>query len=81
MASFRGGTMITLITEDDIARARTDPVFRQQLMAENLDRLLEALNRMRRTTDPKPTAKRAQSRAQSGLKFVCRCLRFPQNSL
>ena len=27
-------------------------------MAENLDRLLEALNRMRRTTDPKPEVAR-----------------------
>ena len=47
-----------LATEDDIARARSDPEFRQQLMAENLDRLLEALNRMRRTTDPKPEVAR-----------------------
>ena len=47
-----------LATEDDIARARSDPEFRQQLMAENLDRLLEALNRMRRTTGPKPEVAR-----------------------
>ena len=47
-----------LATEDDIARARSDPEFRQQLMAENLDRLLEALNRMRRTVDPKPEVAR-----------------------
>ena len=47
-----------LATEDDIARARSDPEFRQQLMAQNLDRLLEALNRMRRTVDPKPEVAR-----------------------
>jgi len=47
-----------LVTEDDIARARTDPGFRQQLMADNLERLLEALNEMRRSSDIKPDAAR-----------------------
>jgi len=50
--------MSDLVTEDDIARARSDPEFRQHLMAENLDRLLEALNKMRRATDVKPEAAR-----------------------
>jgi hypothetical protein len=50
--------MFNLVTEDDIARARSDPEFRQQLMAKNLDRLLEALNKMRRSTDVKPEAAR-----------------------
>lgn len=50
--------MSNLATEDDIVRARSDPEFRQQMMAENLDRLLEALNKMRRSTDPKPEAAR-----------------------
>jgi hypothetical protein len=40
--------MSDLVNEDDLARARCDPEFRQQLLAQNLDRLLEALNRMRR---------------------------------
>jgi hypothetical protein len=43
--------MRNLATEDDLARARTDPEFRQQLMALSLERLLEALNRMRETED------------------------------
>jgi hypothetical protein len=43
--------MRNLVTEDDIARARTDPEFRQQLMALSLERLLEALNKMRETED------------------------------
>jgi len=47
-----------LVTEDDLARARTDPEFRQQLMADNLERLLEALNEMRRSSDIKPDAAR-----------------------
>ena len=40
-----------LVTEDDIARARRDPAFRQQFLAQNLDRLLEALETMRRASN------------------------------
>ena len=50
--------MSDLVTEDDIVRARTDPEFRQQLMAQNLERLLSALNEMRRSSDIKPAAAR-----------------------
>ena len=50
--------MSELVTEDDLARARSDPCFRQQLLAQNLDRLLEALNRMRRSSNPNPDAAR-----------------------
>lgn len=44
--------MIDLVTEADLARARSDPQFRQQLLAQNLDRLLEALNKARRASNP-----------------------------
>ena len=53
-----GSVTQDLVTEDDILRARSDPEFRQQMMAENLDRLLEALNKMRRAGDAKPEAAR-----------------------
>jgi len=43
-----------LVTEDELARARNDPAFRQQLLARNLDRLLEALKKMRRASDQNP---------------------------
>ena len=43
--------MTKLVTEDDLARARIDPAFRQQFLAENLDRLLEALKRIRKAED------------------------------
>jgi hypothetical protein len=46
--------MKDLVTEEDLARARTDPDFRQQLLAQNLDLLLEALNKARRGTNPNP---------------------------
>lgn len=42
------------ISEDEIERARADAGFRQQLMAKNLDRLLAALNKMRRQNTPSP---------------------------
>ncbi|AXK80520.1 hypothetical protein DW352_08335 [Pseudolabrys taiwanensis] len=44
--------MSTLVSDDDLSRARSDPQFRQQLLAANLDRLLGALNRMRRQSAP-----------------------------
>jgi hypothetical protein len=50
--------MSALISDDDLARARSDPAFRQQFLAENLERLLEALNKMRRTQSPSPEAAR-----------------------
>ena len=47
--------MSDLATENDIERARNDPAFRQQLLAHNLEKLLSALNTMRKNneTDPK----------------------------
>ncbi len=47
-----------LISDDDLVRARRDPAFRHTMLAENLDRLLEALNRMRRAGDDSPQAAR-----------------------
>jgi hypothetical protein len=46
--------MRELVTAEDIARARIDAAFRQQLMAENLERLLEALKQLREADDPTP---------------------------
>ena len=48
--------MSDLVSEDDLARARSDPAFRQQIMAEYLERLLEALNKMRRDNSESPQA-------------------------
>ena len=43
--------MSDLVSEDDLERARNDPEFRQQLLAGNLERLLEALNDMRKVPE------------------------------
>ena len=40
--------MAELNSEEDIERARTDPEFRQDLLAKNLERLLAALNTARK---------------------------------
>ncbi len=40
--------MADLTSEEEIERARTDPEFRQELLAKNLERLLAALNTARR---------------------------------
>jgi hypothetical protein len=37
------------VTDEDLARAREDVAFRHKMLAENLDQLLAALNRMRRS--------------------------------
>jgi len=35
------------VTEDELMRARIDPAFRRQFLAQNLDRLLRALKKTR----------------------------------
>ena len=50
--------MSDLATEDDIARARSDQAFRQQLLAYNLEQLLSALNVMRKNNDKDPKSVR-----------------------
>jgi hypothetical protein len=50
--------MSDLASEDDIERARKDPAFRQELLAHNLERLLAALNIMRKNNDKDPDSVR-----------------------
>jgi hypothetical protein len=46
--------MSELVTDNDLARARRDPVFRQRFYADHLDRLLEKLNEMRKSGANEP---------------------------
>jgi hypothetical protein len=50
--------MSELVTDGDLARARSDPAFRQEMLAANLERLLKALNVMRRSQSPSPEVAR-----------------------
>jgi hypothetical protein len=73
--------MSGLITEDDIARARSDPAFRQQLLAENLERLLHALNVMRRNGDTDPaSARQIREGVDLAVKLAARLQKNEQNS-
>jgi hypothetical protein len=38
---------IAIVTDDDLARSRVDPEFRHRLVADNLELLLNQLNRLR----------------------------------
>jgi hypothetical protein len=40
--------MSDFVSDEDLARARRDPAFRQRFYADHLDRLLEKLNDMRK---------------------------------
>lgn len=50
--------MSDLVSEEELARARTDAEFRQQLMAASLDKLLAKLNYLRRSGDSRPETAR-----------------------
>ncbi len=50
--------MREFVTEQDLEHARGDAAFRQQLMANSLERLLEALKQIRKAENPTPEAAR-----------------------
>jgi hypothetical protein len=50
--------MTEFATEQDLARARSVAAFRQQLLQDNLEWLLDALKKMRRADDPSPESAR-----------------------
>jgi hypothetical protein len=50
--------MSELITQDAIKRSRSDPAYRQHLLAQNLERLLAALNTMRKNNNTDPVSVR-----------------------
>jgi hypothetical protein len=65
--------MSDLITEDELARTRTDPAFRQQFLAQNLDPRLEALKKMRRASDQNAdTARQLREGADLAVKLADR---------
>lgn len=63
--------MADMVTEEDLARARKDPAFRQQLLAKNLDNLLSTLNKARKTTDStKESARQIQEGADLAVQLA-----------
>jgi DNA-binding transcriptional LysR family regulator len=66
------------VTEAELARARTDPAFRQQFLAQNLDRLLEALKKMRLDINQNDdTARQIREGADLAVKLADRLQRGP----
>lgn len=65
--------MSTLLTDDDLERARRDPAFRREFLARNLDRLLKALNKMRRASEQSAdTARQIREGADLAVKLADR---------
>jgi hypothetical protein len=62
--------MADLVTDEDLARARTDPDFRQKFMADHLDRLLEALNVARRSASNPTRAKQIREGVDLAVKLA-----------
>jgi hypothetical protein len=44
------------VTDEELARAKRDPVFRRKLLAESLDVLLATLNKLRKSGAPADSA-------------------------
>jgi hypothetical protein len=40
------------VTEDELARARTDPAFRQKLLSQNMEALLAGIKKLRKAPAP-----------------------------
>lgn len=65
--------MSDLVTDSDLARARVDPMFRQQFLADHLDRLLDALNKARNAKDTSPEhARRIREGVELAMKLADR---------
>lgn len=72
--------MSDLVTDDDIAQARTDPLFRQQMLASNLERLLDMLNTMRKSNDKDPeTARQIREGVALAVKLADKLQQNSQN--
>ena len=50
-------TDLGAVTDADLARARQDPAFRHQLVADHLDLLLNELNKLRNSAPDAPRAR------------------------
>jgi hypothetical protein len=67
----------TLVTDDDLLRARADPAFRHQLVAGNLEFLLEELNRLRRASPDPKRARQIKEGVELAVKLADMLQRIP----
>jgi hypothetical protein len=61
---------LALITDTDLARAREDNAFRQQLLTESLDRLLGELSKLQRTTQNAKGARQVREGVELAVKLA-----------
>ena len=64
--------MTNSVSDEDLARARKDPAFRQEFLARQLDRLLDALKMARRQTPDAQTAGQIREGAELAVKLADR---------
>jgi hypothetical protein len=67
------------VTDADLARARKDPQFRQQLLAQSLDALLMGMQRMR-GTDRVASAGAGAKRMRESVELAVRLAEILQNA-
>jgi hypothetical protein len=56
------------VTEDELARARTDPAFRQKLLSQNMEVLLAGIKKLRKA----PAAKGPDKQIREGVELAVR---------
>lgn len=72
MANSRDRTTGTFpgVTDDDLARARTDPAFRQKLLTESLEALLTKMQKLRKAAQSAPSP--GDSQLREGVELAVR---------
>ena len=62
--------MTGIVTDADLARARQDPAFRHQLVADSLELLLRELNRLRRSTSDATRARQIREGVELAVRLA-----------
>jgi hypothetical protein len=75
---FSMGTFLP-VTDDDLARARRDPAFRQKLLAQNLDALLLSMKKLRGGA-PSAKADAGGRQLREGVELAVRLAEIIQNA-
>jgi hypothetical protein len=70
-------TAFSPVTDAELARARSDPAFRQKLLAQNLELLLSRMQRMRSAT---PSAGGGARQLREGVQLAVRLAELIQNA-
>ena len=60
----------TLVSDDDLLRARLDPAFRHKIVAESLDLLLSELNKLRSASADPKTARQIREGVDLAVKLA-----------